>query len=106
MNVQINGDVHVHHHHCHCSHQPHRQEHSPEWGAVASFAAGRALHVAGNLILAAGWLVLGVVRVSVWTAARVSSGVLLVERQLGGGPTKLVSIGPGERVTEVTRYVD
>ena len=105
-NIQVNGDVYVNVH-CDCS--PQRHEQSAEWGAIAAFAAGKLLHGVGNLILGVGWLVVMTLRVTVWTAARLSSGVLHVERQLGGGPTRLVSLGPGERVnetTEMTRYVE
>lgn len=100
-NVQINvaGDLHVHN--ACCSSPRVHYEHSAEWGAIALFAAERLLHGVATLLLGVGWLALQIARGGLWGVARVSSGVLRLERRLSGGPTRLVSIGPGERVDEL-----
>lgn len=110
-NAQINvaGDLHVHNT-C-CSPPRVHHEHSAEWGAIAVFGVELLARGAAKLLLCLGWVVLQVARGSLWSAARVSSGVLRLEHRLGGGPTRLVSLGPGERVvelqsTEMTRYVE
>lgn len=87
--------------------------------AVGAFALVGAIGLAAALLV----VVLGVLALAIgwYLVCRAANLVLLVERALDGGPTRLVavphlfnaarSLGPGERVneiesTEMTRYVD